>query len=64
MFNGGEVIEMSEKQIADLKVTLFNILRIVRDAEDEERSTDELQAIKTIVGGFIIKSLRPSIYHD
>lgn len=55
---------MSEKQIADLKVTLFNILRIVRNAEDEERSTDELQAIKTIVDGFIIKSLRPSIYHD
>lgn len=55
---------LNVKQIGELKVTLFNVLRIVRDAEDEERSTDELQSIKTLVDGFIIKSLRPSIHHD
>lgn len=60
MLNGGE---MTGKQISELKVTLFNVLLIVRDAEDEDRSSDELQAIKTLIDAFIIKHLRPSIHH-
>ena len=58
------MIEMTGEQISELKVTLFNVLRIVGDAEDEDRSSDELQAIKTLIAAFIIKSLRQSIHRD